>query len=155
MWRSSLWSISWLCHQMFYPYVTISAAQARESDDLRHAMSPFSLFLSSFFFGHAKNLGMCESTKLCILQKQGKEGAQHGDIIGLHTLLRRMQSRNCDTAYIHTAAIFLASHSSSNVWPPCFNILTNCSHICHQWAAEKELRNVQDKTTYLVTVSFH
>ena len=34
--------------QMFYPYVTISAAQAHESDDLRHAMSPFSLFLSSF-----------------------------------------------------------------------------------------------------------
>ena len=33
---------------MFYPYVTISAAQARESGDLRHAMSPFSLFLSSF-----------------------------------------------------------------------------------------------------------
>ena len=32
--RSSLWSISWLCHQMFYPYVTISAAQARESDYL-------------------------------------------------------------------------------------------------------------------------
>ena len=48
MWRSSLWSISWLRHQMFYPYVTISAAQAHESDDLRHAMSPFSLFLSSF-----------------------------------------------------------------------------------------------------------
>ena len=33
---------------MFYPYVTISAAQARESDDLLHAMSPFSLFLYSF-----------------------------------------------------------------------------------------------------------
>ena len=27
---------------MFYPYVTISAAQARKSDDLHHAMSPFS-----------------------------------------------------------------------------------------------------------------
>ena len=29
---------------MFYPYVMISAAQACESDDLRHEMSPFSLF---------------------------------------------------------------------------------------------------------------
>ena len=47
MWRSSLWSISWLRHQMFYPYVMISAAQARESDDLHRVMSPFSLFLSS------------------------------------------------------------------------------------------------------------
>ena len=45
MWRSSLWNISWLHQQMFYPYVTISAAQ---SDDLRHMMSPFSLFLSYF-----------------------------------------------------------------------------------------------------------
>ena len=45
--------ISWFRHQMFYPYVTISAAQARESDDLRYATSPFSLFLS-FFFGACK-----------------------------------------------------------------------------------------------------
>ena len=44
----NLWSISWLRHQMFYPYVTISAAQAHEGDDLHHATSPFSLFLSSF-----------------------------------------------------------------------------------------------------------
>ena len=29
-------------------YIMIPAAQARESDDLRRAMSPFSLFLSSF-----------------------------------------------------------------------------------------------------------
>ena len=48
MWRSSLWSISWLSHQMFYPHITISAAQAPNSDDLHHAISPFSLFLSSF-----------------------------------------------------------------------------------------------------------
>ena len=47
---------------MFYPYVTISAAQAHESDDLRHVMSPFSLFLL-FFFRHANNLGICEATK--------------------------------------------------------------------------------------------
>ena len=31
---------------MFHPYITISAAQARESDDLRHAISPFSVFVS-------------------------------------------------------------------------------------------------------------
>ena len=48
MGRSSLWSISRLHHQMFYPYVLISAAHACESDDLCHVMSPFSLFLSSF-----------------------------------------------------------------------------------------------------------
>ena len=39
-------AFSWLCHQMFYPYITICAAQAR--DDLCHAMSPFSLFLPHF-----------------------------------------------------------------------------------------------------------
>ena len=50
-------SISWLRHQMIYANVMISAAQARESDDLRYAMSPFSLFLSSFF-GHVKNFGI-------------------------------------------------------------------------------------------------
>ena len=44
---------------MFYPYVTKSAAQFRESDDLRHAMSPFSLS----FFGCAKNLGICEAMR--------------------------------------------------------------------------------------------
>ena len=36
--------------------VTISAAQARESDDLHHAMSPFSLFLS-YFSGTQRILG--------------------------------------------------------------------------------------------------
>ena len=40
-----LWSLAW---QMFYPYVMISATQARESDDLRHAMSPFLSFLLLF-----------------------------------------------------------------------------------------------------------
>ena len=38
---------------MFYPHVMISAAQASKSDDLRHALLPFSLFLS----------GICEATK--------------------------------------------------------------------------------------------
>ena len=54
-------------HQMFYPFVTISAAPARESDDLRHAMSPFSLFLSSFLGAR-------------ILQKDVKEGAFGGTV---------------------------------------------------------------------------
>ena len=57
---SRLRSFSWVRHQMFY--ATISAAYARESDDLRHVMLPFSLFLF-FFFGHAKNLGIFEATK--------------------------------------------------------------------------------------------
>ena len=47
---------------MFYPYVTISATQARVSDDQRYVMSPF-FSLSFFFFGRAKNLGICEATK--------------------------------------------------------------------------------------------
>ena len=49
-------------HQMFYSYVMISAAQAHERDDLRHTMSPFSLFVSSFSCC-AKNLGICEAMK--------------------------------------------------------------------------------------------
>ena len=46
---------------MFYTYITTSAAQARESDDLCHAMSLFSY--SFFFFGHSKNPGICEAMK--------------------------------------------------------------------------------------------
>ena len=42
------------------PYIMISAAQVRESDYLRHAMSPFSFFFSIV---HVKNLGICEATK--------------------------------------------------------------------------------------------
>ena len=41
-------TISWLRHRMFYPYVTISAAQAHRSDNLRRTMSPFSFFPPSF-----------------------------------------------------------------------------------------------------------
>ena len=48
MGRSSLWSTSWLRHQMFYTYITISATQARENDDLHRTISPFSPYLSSF-----------------------------------------------------------------------------------------------------------
>ena len=58
----------------------ISAAQTHESDDLRHAMSPF-FSLSFFFFGRAKNLGICEATKDrsgASSKKQGEEGAAGG-----------------------------------------------------------------------------
>ena len=106
MWRSRLWSISWLHHQMFYPYVTISAAQARKSDDLRHAMSPFSLFLSSFS-GTQTNLGIWEATKDCSgASSKNREKTEHleelSDCDSLHAslLLRRMQTLNWDTANV-------------------------------------------------------
>ena len=74
MGRSSLWCISWLRHQMFYPYITISAAQACKSDDLRHVMSQFTLFLSYFLQTGKESLDMwCHKGKQqCILQKEGK-----------------------------------------------------------------------------------
>ena len=64
---------------MFYSYVTISAAQARESDKLHHAMTPFSLSLSSFL-GTQRILGYVRPQRIiaCILQKQGEEGASGG-----------------------------------------------------------------------------
>ena len=75
--RQLFWSISWLRHQMFYPYVTISAAQARKSDNLHHVMSPFSLFLSSFS-GMQRILGYVRRIVAVHPQKQGKEGATGG-----------------------------------------------------------------------------
>ena len=81
MWRSSLWSISWLRHQMFYPYVTISAAQAHESDDLRHAMSPFSPFLSSFS-GAQRILGYVRPRRIEAMHRP-KTGKRRS-ICGLH-----------------------------------------------------------------------
>ena len=79
MWRSRLWSISWLCHQMFYPYVTISAAQAHESDDLHHPMSPFSLFLSAFSGAHII-LGYVRPRRIVAVRppETGEEGASGG-----------------------------------------------------------------------------
>ena len=72
-----LWRISWLRHQMFYPYVTISAAQARESDDLRHAMSPFFSF-SFFFSGRTKNPGICEAMKdSSVASSKNREKKEH------------------------------------------------------------------------------
>ena len=58
--------------QMFHLSVTISATQACESDDLRDvAIFSFSIF----FFGRAKNFGICEAMKDssgASFQKQGK-----------------------------------------------------------------------------------
>ena len=94
----------WLRHQMFYPYVTISATQARKSDDLPHTMWPISLF----FFGRAKNPGICEAMKDSGASSKKREKkaafvgwikrslrigtAQLCDVIGLQMLLRRMQT---------------------------------------------------------------
>ena len=50
------------CVTRLNPYIMISAARARLSDDLRHAVSPLSFFLS-FFFGCAENLGIWEAAK--------------------------------------------------------------------------------------------
>ena len=75
---------------MFYPYVTISAAQARERDDLRHAMSTFSLFLSSFS-GVQRILGCVKDRRGASSKKREKKEhldwetvfTQRCDIIGL------------------------------------------------------------------------
>ena len=106
MWRSSLWSISWLRHQMFYPYVTISAAQAQESDYLRYAMSPFSLFLSSFS-GTQRILGYVRPRRIVAVRspktrkrrstwrrvQMGTDFMQRCDVFGLQMLLWRMQTQ--------------------------------------------------------------
>ena len=76
----SLWSTSWLRHQMFYPYVMISAGQARESDDLRHAMSPYSLCLSSFL--GVQRMGYVRSQSM--LAAHPPETGKRRSICGLH-----------------------------------------------------------------------
>ena len=65
---------------MFYSYVTISAAQAHESDDLRHAMSPFSLFLSSLSDAQ-RILGYVRAPRIVAVHhpKRGKEKATFGE----------------------------------------------------------------------------
>ena len=108
--QSSLRSISWLRHSMFYPHVTISAAQAHESDDLHHTMSLFSTFLSSFF-GRANNLGICEATKdssgASSKKREKKEHLEepsnrdsHRELLWRNWLLWRMQTLNWDTAAV-------------------------------------------------------
>ena len=97
MWRSRLWSISWLRHQMFYPY----AAQASESDDLHNVMSLFSLFLSSFT--STKNLERPWRIVAVNPPKRGKRRSicgLHCDETGLQMLLSRMQTLNWDTAKV-------------------------------------------------------
>ena len=78
MGRSRLWSISWLCQQMFCPYITISASK---SDNLRREMSPFSLFRSSFS-GVQRILGHVRPRRIVAVQppKRGKRRS----ICGLH-----------------------------------------------------------------------
>ena len=92
--RSSLWSISWLCHQMFYPYVKISAAQARESDNLRHALTPFSLCLSSFL-GTQRILGYVRPGRIVAVHLEDPSDwdafVRRCDVIGLQMLLWKMQ----------------------------------------------------------------
>ena len=111
MGRSSLQSISWLHHQMFYPKVTISATQAHESDDLRHEMSPFSLFLSSFS-GVQRILGYVRPRRIVAVHppQRGKRRSiwrslqigttvtRRSDVIALYMLLWQMQTLNWDTA---------------------------------------------------------
>ena len=76
MGRSSLRSISWLRHQIFfYPCVKTSAAPAHVGDDLRHVMSPFSLFPFSFS-GTQRILEYVRPRRIVAIHppKQGKEG---------------------------------------------------------------------------------
>ena len=123
MWRSVLWRISWLRHQMFYSYVTISAAQAHESDDLWHVMSPFSLLLSSFSGAHPPETGRRRSfwRSLQIVT----DFAQRCDVIGLQMLLWRMQ------------IITEAGQKSSRCWrklPSHFKCLQSCWNLpCLYW----------------------
>ena len=66
MWRSSLWSISWLRHQMFYPHVTISA-------------TIFSL--SYFFYVAQRILGYVRPRRIVAVhppQRERTEGASGG-----------------------------------------------------------------------------
>ena len=113
MWRSRLWSISWLRHQMFYPY----AAQASESDDLHNVMSLFSLFLSSFT--SAKDLERPWRIAAVNPPKRGKRRSICGllcDETGLQMLLSRMQTLNWDTAKVQNITDLIHCQRESIVW---------------------------------------
>ena len=58
---------------------TLSAAQAHEGDDLRHALSPFSLFLSSFL-AVQRILGYVRPRRIVAVHppETGEEGASGG-----------------------------------------------------------------------------
>ena len=105
MWRSSLWSISWLRHQMFYSYIMISPPRPTKWRPTPRDVTILSL--SFCFFGHTKNHGICEATKdrsHASSKKREIGGAfklgqsSHG-VIGLHMLLRRLQTLNWATAH--------------------------------------------------------
>ena len=85
-------------HQMCYPYIIsilISATQARKNDNLRHAMSPFSLPL--LLFSLAKNFGIREATRdRSGASSRNREKKEHledsdwdklRDVVGLQMLL--------------------------------------------------------------------
>ena len=61
MGQSSLWSISCSHHQMFYPYAILCHPGPWKWRSTSHDVAIFSP--SFFFFGRAKNLGICEATK--------------------------------------------------------------------------------------------
>ena len=111
MGRSSLWSISWLRPVMFFTHVTISATQAHKSDNLRHAMSPFSPFLSSFL-GMQRILGYVRPQRMVAVRppKRGKRRSiwrslqigtaltRHGDMI----CLRMQPPKDADSELRHS-----------------------------------------------------
>ena len=148
MWRSSLWSISWLRHQMFYPYVTISGTQACESDDL----SPFPCFLSSFsgmqwILGYVKMRRIAavhppkkgRRRSICRSLRIGTTFTQRCDIIGLQTLVRRMQTLNWDRA---TEGV----RKEPEVFVPHFLV----------WTTTRPSANFHpDPSKYLSTVDIH
>ena len=95
MGRSDLRSISWLRHQMFPS--TISSAQTRESDDLCHAMSPFSLFLSSFL-GAQRILGYVRPRRIVVVHhpKTGRRRRNHHPAFKCsHKVFRGQESAGC------------------------------------------------------------
>ena len=67
---------------MFHPYVTISAGQVCESDDLRNANLAI-FFLSFFFCGRARNPGIWEAAKDSSGASSTKR-EKEGRICGLH-----------------------------------------------------------------------
>ena len=108
---------------MFYPYVTISAAQARESDDLRHAMSLFSLF-AFYFLGRAKNLGIWRTVAVHP-PKRGTRRTHLEEPSDWDS--RGMQTLNWDTASIKVLHILNTQSHSNNTHhsPPLFHTHTH------------------------------
>ena len=89
---------------MFYPYVMISVAQAHENDDLRHVMSPFSLFLSSFS-GAQRILG-------CVSYIRST-----GDITSAQALTDARPPSHSSPSGVRVLVVVAGSVMNSN-WPP-------------------------------------